>query len=113
MASKQETVDRIVEPLVGLDVSARKMFGEYGLYCGAKLVGSICDDTLFIKTTKAGTDFTGPDQPQASPYPGAKPGLQISPAQIADATWLRELVTLTAAALPAPKPKKPKQAKKA
>lgn len=55
MASDQATVDFIVEQASrGNDVRARKMFGEYGLYCGEAFVGIVADDQLFLKITDAG-----------------------------------------------------------
>ena len=84
------------------------MFGEYGLYCGAKLVGSICDDQLFIKMNEPGKAFAQGHYQEASPYQGAKAALYIDADKLKDAAWLTELVRLSADALPAPKPKKPK-----
>ena len=46
---------------------------------------------------------------EAPPYPGAKPHLLISADQWEDRDWLRQLVHATAAALPPPKKRKPKQ----
>lgn len=112
MPSKQETVDYMLDQLKPAgDVTAKKMFGEYGLYCQGKMVGSICDDTLFIKPTAAGKAFAGEGFPEASPYPGARPALRIDAPKLADAAWISKLVQISAENLPAPKPKKPKKAK--
>ncbi|MFP3631728.1 TfoX/Sxy family protein, partial [Burkholderia sp. SIMBA_045] len=72
MASHQGTVDFIVEQsaLAGT-VSARKMFGEYGIYCDGKMVALVCDDRLFVKPTPDGHAFLGACE-QAPPYPSAK-----------------------------------------
>ena len=78
MATQQRTVDFILEQLeTVVDVSARKMFGEYAIYCGAKVVALVCDDQLFVKPTKAGKKFIG-DVEEAPPYKGAKPSHLIS-----------------------------------
>jgi TfoX/Sxy family transcriptional regulator of competence genes len=108
MASDQRTVDFIVEQLAPLGVSARKMFGEYGLSLDGKSIGVICDNQLFVKPTEAGRAFLG-EVAEAPPYPGAKPSFVIDPDRWDDADWLVELVRITADALPAPKPKKPKR----
>ena len=108
MASDQRTVDFIVEQLSPLGVSARKMFGEYGLSLDGKSIGVICDDQLFVKPTEAGRAFLG-EVAEAPPYPGAKPSFVIDPDRWDDVDWLVELVRITADALPAPKPKKPKR----
>jgi DNA transformation protein and related proteins len=108
MASSQHTVDLIVAQSSGAGlVSARKMFGEYGLYLDEKIVGLICDDRLFVKTTPAGRAFCG-EVEEAPPYPGAKPSMLIDQARIGDARWIGELIAITAAALPAPKKKRPR-----
>lgn len=105
MASKQSTVDFLVEQLsqAGI-IRARKMFGEYGLYCDEKLVGLVCDDQLFLKPTEAGRAYSGEfvfvEKP---PYPGAKPYLAIAPDLWDEREWLAGLVRATATELPLPK----------
>ena len=42
MSTSKKTVASILEQLEPLDVRARAMFGEYGLYCDEKIVGLIC-----------------------------------------------------------------------
>lgn len=60
MSSRQSTVDLIVEQMAKAGVvSARKMFGEYGVYCDGKMVTLVCDDQLFVKPTAAGRAFIG------------------------------------------------------
>lgn len=60
MASQQSTVDFILEQIAAAgSVSAKKMFGEYGIYCDGKMVALVCDDQLFIKPTLAGKAFIG------------------------------------------------------
>ena len=108
MATQQRTVDFILEHLeTVVDVSARNMFGEYAIYCGAKVVALVCADQLFVKPTKAGKKFIG-DVEEAPPYKGAKPSYLISGDLWEDADWLSELIKISAAELPAPKPKKKK-----
>jgi len=69
MASQQRTTDYIVEQIATAgSVSARKMFGEYGIYCDGKLVALVCDDQLFVKPTKAGRAHIGKVR-EAPPYP--------------------------------------------
>ena len=55
MASQPTTVSAIVLAASAAGaVSARKMFGEFALYCDGKLVALICDDRLFLKPTAPG-----------------------------------------------------------
>jgi len=105
MASRQSTVDFIVEQIADAGfVSARKMFGEYGIFCDGKIVAMVCDDQLFFKATAGGKAFIG-TVVEASPYPGAKPCFLISGDRWEDREWLSNLVKISAAELPLPKKK--------
>lgn len=53
-------------------INAKKMFGEYAIYCNEKVVALICDNQLFIKPTVAGRAFIG-NVVEAPAYVGAKP----------------------------------------
>jgi TfoX/Sxy family transcriptional regulator of competence genes len=109
MPTKQSTADYIVDQLAAVgDVRVRKMFGEYALYCGSKVVALICDDTLFVKVTEAGKKFAGEFFKEGIPYPGAKPAILVSEEKLEDREWLCELVRVTFSSLPEPKKKKPK-----
>lgn len=111
MASQQKTVDFILDQVANAgSVSARKMFGEYTIYCGGKVVALVCDDRLFVKPTVEGRKHIG-DVEEAPPYPGAKPCLVVPEEMWDDAPWMIKLIQLTAAGLPAPKPKNPRKAK--
>lgn len=116
MSSSQSTVDYMLEQMARAgSVSARRMFGEYGVYCNGKVVALICDNQLFIKPTEAGRALAGAIG-EGLPYPGAKPWLLVDGDRLEDADWLTGLVRVTADALPPPKPKtvkKPKAAAKA
>lgn len=108
MASKQSVVDFILEQIAGAGaVSARKMFGEYAIYCDAKLVALIADDELFVKPTGAGRASLG-DVDERPPYPGAKPYYWIGSDRWDDDEALTALIRATAAALPVPPPKPPR-----
>ena len=85
------------------EVSFKKMFGEYALYCDEKVVALICEERLFVKPTEAGRAFIE-DVVEAPPYPGAKKYLLIED-NIENREWMSELIRLTAAELPNPKPK--------
>ena len=107
MASDQAFVDFVVAQIGNAgEITAKKMFGEYGLFSDGKIFALICDNKLFIKPTNAGRTFIQ-DVVEAPPYPGAKPSLLIE-AQVEDREWLSHLVRITVRELPAPKPKKRK-----
>jgi TfoX/Sxy family transcriptional regulator of competence genes len=105
MATDRKTVDYLLDQIAGAGpVSAKAMFGEYGVYCDGKMVAIVADDRLFIKPTPAGRALADGAQ-EAAPYPGAKPCLLIDADRWDDADWLSQLVRVSADALPAPKPK--------
>ncbi|MCH2242028.1 MAG: TfoX/Sxy family protein [Aquabacterium sp.] len=90
-------------------LSARKMFGEYALYLRERVVALACDNQLFLKPTDAGRALL-PQPEEGFPYPGAKPWWRL--AELDDRELLRDLLQATADALPLPKPKKPRAARK-
>lgn len=111
MSSKQEFVNFIVDQIqTAGEISAKKMFGEYGLYCDRKFFGVICDNKLFIKPTASGRDYIG-SVTESPAYPGAKPSFLIEE-KLEDPDWLSELVKITVKELPTPKPKKKKNTNK-
>lgn len=87
------------------NVIAKKMFGEYALYCNEKIIALVCDNQVFVKPTFAGKALLS-EVMEAPPYPGAKPYFLIE--NIDDSEWFSQLIRVTAAELPEPKPKKPK-----
>jgi TfoX/Sxy family transcriptional regulator of competence genes len=107
MASEINFVDFVLEQIKKSgEITAKKMFGEYGIYSDGKLFGLICDNKLFIKPTNSGRKFIG-NVVEAPPYEGAKPSFLIED-KIEDSEWLSELVRISLNELPAPKPKKKK-----
>ncbi len=112
MASTQECLDAILAQISSLpNLRARKMFGEYAIYCDDKVVGLLCDNQLFVKKTDAGGAFAGEDYEEGAPYSGAKPALLIHDTDLEQRQWITELIRITAAALPPPKPKAPRKKK--
>ncbi|MBU1014080.1 MAG: TfoX/Sxy family protein [Bacteroidetes bacterium] len=108
MASDQNFVDFVLDQIENAgEVTAKKMFGEYGVYSDGKIFALICDNQLFIKPTEAGSAFIG-NVVEAPPYTGAKLSFLIED-KIEDREWLSELVRITVKELPEPKPKKKKK----
>jgi TfoX/Sxy family transcriptional regulator of competence genes len=102
MSSSQSTVIFIAGQMSYAGaVVYKKMFGEYGIYCGGKMVASVCDDKLFIKPTIRGRDYIG-DVVEEPPYRGAKPCFLISGEKLEDRAWLSELIRITTEELPTP-----------
>jgi TfoX/Sxy family transcriptional regulator of competence genes len=109
MATKASTIEYITDQLVDVsDIITHKMFGEYAMYCGKKVVALICDDILFVKITDEGKDFVGKNYKEGFAYKGAKASMQIDGDLLEDREWISKLIEITAESLPEPKPKKKK-----
>jgi TfoX/Sxy family transcriptional regulator of competence genes len=105
MASSKNTVEYVTGQMrLAGTISARAMFGEYGIYCDGKIVALVCDDQLFVKPTGPGRVFAEPID-EAPPYPGAKMWFRINADKIEDADWLSALIRMTWMALPVQKVK--------
>lgn len=105
MASDQRFMDFVLDQIKRSgEVTAKKMFGEYGLYIDGKMFGLICDNRLFIKPTKGGREFIG-KVVETPPYPGAKPSFLIED-KVEDSAWLSKLVRISVKELPEAKLKK-------
>jgi TfoX/Sxy family transcriptional regulator of competence genes len=105
MASQQRTVEFLLDQLAEAgSVTAKKMFGEYGLYLDGKMIAMVCDDRLFFKPTDAGRSVF-PTVTDGIPYPGAKPCLQVSEEDWDNREGLAALARATFDALPMPKKK--------
>ncbi len=109
MSTQQSTIDYLLGQIDGAGaIQAKKMFGEYGVYCDGKMIALVCDDQLFLKPTEAGRNYLQ-EVEEGLPYPGAKPWFYISEDKWDDVLWLTELIRVTVPEVPAPKPKKPKR----
>ena len=106
MASRLEYVRYVAEQLSGAgEITYKKMFGEYGLYCDGKIFANVSDDQLFVKITEAGRSLF-PGLPEAPPYPGAKNCFLIE--DVDDRDFLAALTLATCQALPETKKKRGK-----
>jgi TfoX/Sxy family transcriptional regulator of competence genes len=106
MTSDLGFVEYVCEQIGGAGtITYKKMFGEFGVYCNAKIIGLICDNQFFLKKTEHGGALL-PEGMEAPPYPGAKPYFVIE--SLDDKEALSILVEATYDELPAPRPKKGK-----
>ena len=104
MASNPDFVQYIVDQCAGAgEIAARKMFGDWCLYCSGKPFGLVCDNGLYVKPTDAGRRLLRAED-MRPPYDGAKPHFYIE--DVDDRDYLSALVKATCAALPEPKPRK-------
>ena len=103
MSSSISYVEFVMEQMAGAgDMTYRRMFGEYGLYCGGKYFACVCDDRLLVKITPGGLALM-PDCPRGIPYEG---GREMLLPDVEDREALTELARVTCAALPEKKPRK-------
>ncbi len=109
MPTDFSTVKILLEQMQGAGaVTAKHLFGEYGIWCDGKMVALVCDDILFLKPTTAGRAMTE-GFAEEPPYLGAKPNIVIPSDRCEDREWMAALIRITTAELPAPKPKLPKK----
>ena len=104
MATDKTFIEAVLEKLHPLEITAKPMFGEYGLYYQGKNFALVCDNTVFVKITAAGASVAG-RVGQGPPYDGAKPAYRITSAKLNDRDWMVSLVKATSDALPLPKKK--------
>lgn len=106
MASNPDFVQFVADQCAGDgEITFRKMFGDYGIYCNGKIFGLICDDRFYVKPTDAGRALLRTVE-MRPPYEGAKDYFYIS--DVEDHDYLASLVRETCKHLPEPKPKKKK-----
>ena len=104
MASNSDFVQYIADQCGGAgEITTRKMFGDYGIYCDGKIFGLICDDRFFVKPTEAGRQLLRTRETR-KPYDGAKDYFYLADVDARD--YLSALVRETCRHLPAPKKKK-------
>lgn len=106
MASSSDFVQFIADQCAGAgEIIAKKMFGDYGIYCDGKIFGLICDDHFYVKPTDAVRPLLHITD-MRPPYDGAKDYFYI--ADVDDRDYLALIVSETCKALPDPKHKKRK-----
>ncbi len=58
MSTDKSFVDFVLDQIENDgEITAKKMFGEYGLFCDKKIFALVCDNKLFIKPTEVGRAF--------------------------------------------------------
>lgn len=107
MPSDKSFAINLIESLEPLELQVRPMFGEFAVYLKGKVVGLICDNTLFVKITPSGESLAGRIQ-KGEPYPGAKVCFRISETKLKNAEWMREMLERTEVDLPESKSKRKK-----
>ena len=105
MASTQDYIEYVIDQIGISSASYKKMFGEYALYIRGKVVGFVCDNTLFIKILPE-NELRGDSLERGPAYPGSKDYFIVDEHHLEDRTWLQEFVEITAEAVPEKKKRK-------
>ena len=104
MASCLDFVQYVADQCSGAgEITFKKMFGDYGIYCDGKIFGLVCDDCFYLKPTEVARPLLRVVELRP-PYDGAKDYFYI--ADVDDHAYLSQLVRETCKVLPVPKPKK-------
>lgn len=104
MACNSDFVQYVIDQCSGAgEIAARKMMGDYCIYCDGIIFGLICDNNLFIKVTEPGRKLLK-EVILRPPYEGAKDYFYIS--DVDDKDYLTALINTTIPALSKPKAKK-------
>ncbi len=104
MACTQDFIQYIIDQCSGAgEIAAKKMMGDWCLYCDGTLFALACDNCLYIKVTDAARPLLK-EIILRPPYEGAKDCFLIS--DIDDRDYLERLIRTTIPALPAPKKKR-------
>lgn len=107
MASNADFVQYVADQCAGAgQITTKKMFGDYGIYCDGKIFGLISDNGFYVKPTDEGRALLRTVD-MRPPYEGAKPYFYIE--DVDDHDYLAAIVRATCAALPDPKPKKKRE----
>jgi len=95
MSSDFHFIEFLVDGIVPeCEISYRKMFGNYAMYCHGKTVALVCDNQLFVKITEKGKAFVKNEYEEGFPFPGAKPWMLIEN-RIENKAWISELFLIT------------------
>ena len=106
MASNPDLVQYIIDQCSGAgEITTRKMFGDYTLYCNGKVYGLVSDNGFYLKPIDEVRQLLR-EADMRPPYDGAKPYYYIT--DIDDRDYLTLLVRETLKYLPEPKPRKKK-----
>lgn len=110
MTTTSDFIDYVSDQIGLKDrLTHRRMFGEYALYLDGRVVAFACDNSLFVKPSKAALELA-PGLPQRPPYPGAR-NYFVADELLDDSEAIRRLIVQTAALMPPPKPKKSRPAR--
>jgi hypothetical protein len=107
MATDKSFIDFVCDQVSSAgEISNKKMFGEYMVYCNTKPVLVVADNQVFIKMLPQVAELflsRGINPEIGAPYPGAKDHYILD---CEDSCFATEMTALLAQILPVPKPRK-------
>ena len=106
MACSSDFVQYIADQCGGAgEITVKKRFGDYGIYCHGKIVGLIGYDCFYLKPSEEVRKLLRVEELRP-PYEGAKDYFYI--ADVDDRDYLSQIVRETCIVLPEPKNKRRK-----
>lgn len=106
MATSKDFLNYFAEQTKALaNVTFRPMMGEYLIYYKGRLIGDICDNTVFIKPVEVAKRLM-PEAELKPPYKGARDMLVLDDTE--DIQFIQTLFEAVYPVLPSPKVKKRK-----
>ncbi len=91
MATEQSFADYILDQVNDKKAWVRKMFGEFAIYYDDKVVGLICDNTLYLKITESSKKFLSGNKTGPA-YKGAKDSYIIGEEILEDTKLLKKII---------------------
>lgn len=109
MPTSSSFIEYVTELLAPLGaIRAKKMFGEYGIYCNEVFFAMVCDGFLYFQVND---EIAGEFEELEEPYPGGKPAGKATPDLLENHEELLRLARLSweyKSSLPVKKSKKGK-----
>ena len=104
MATTKDFHDYVLDCLQQAgEINTRKMMGEYCVYCMGKVIGLICDNTLYFKVTPSSEKLLA-NSDKGYPYEGSKTLMHIVD-DFENTELMREVINAVYAELPDKKKK--------
>ncbi len=105
MSTSRDFTEYVLNKLKNRAVfTVKSMFGEYAMYANSKVVGLICDNTLYIKIMPESLELEKVCEKDA-PYPGAKMYYVVAEEQLDSLPNLIDILISIASAIPLKKKK--------
>lgn len=92
MSTDKHFAEFILDQVNDVNVRVHKMFGEYALYWDNRVVGLICNNTVYVKITEKTTKILGENYQTGFAYPGAKASFWLDSEILENRDLFRQLL---------------------